>query len=142
MKHQITKNLTIGFLAKESGVGVETVRFYERKGLIKRPLKKDSGFRQYTFEDVRKIRFVKRAQDLGFTLREIKDLLELQVSSRATCGDLRKKADLKIAEVDGKIEDLKQMKESLKKFSNCCGTKNVSLKDCGILECFESEWKC
>mgnify|MGYP000673699022 CR=1 FL=1 len=68
--------MTIGKLAKEAGVGVETVRFYERKGLIQKPQKRESGFRTYSQEEVSRIRFIRRAQELGFTLREVKELVK------------------------------------------------------------------
>jgi DNA-binding transcriptional MerR regulator len=142
MKTKIQKPLTIGSLAKASGVGVETVRFYERKGLLKTPPKTGSGFRHYSNEDARKIRFIKRAQDLGFTLTEAKELLEMEVCSKATRPALKKKAEQKMTEVDSKIRDLKRMKESLKQFATACFTQNASIKDCGILECFEDANNC
>lgn len=133
-----TQNLTIGVLAEEAGVGVETVRFYERKGLIKKPAKKQSTYRQYSPEDAKRIRFIKRAQDLGFTLREIKDFFALNGDSSSTCGDIQKRAENKIIEVEAKIKDLQRMKRSLKELANACGDGKQALAECRILDCFES----
>lgn len=135
-------DLTIGKLAKESGVGVETVRFYERKGLIRKPIKRLSGFRHYQDDDARRIRFIKRAQELGFTLKEVKDLLDLNVNPRATCSDMSKKAETKVAEVEAKIKDLQRMKRSLKELAEACGESRKAVAQCRILDCFESGWKC
>ena len=135
------KQFTIGKLARESGVGVETVRFYERKGLVKRPSVKE-GFRKYTVEDAKRIRFIKRAQDLGFTLREIKGLLDLNSNPRSTCSDVKSQTDAKMKEVDGKIRDLQKMKKSLKNLFEACGDSKEALAHCQILDCFEPGWKC
>lgn len=142
MKAKNTKGMTIGTLAKDAGVGVETVRFYERRGLLKRPTKSGSAFRYYSEDDSRKISFIKRAQDLGFTLNEIKDILAMQINAKATCNDLQMKADVKIKEIELKIKDLKRMKQSLQTFAGACGTSNMSIQECGILECFKNDWKC
>jgi Hg(II)-responsive transcriptional regulator len=134
--------LTIGKLAKLSSVSVETVRFYERKGLIEQPSKHSGAFRHYDSNDALRIRFIKRAQDLGFTLAEIKDLLEFNSSPRATCSDVRTKAERKLAEVESKIKDLQRMKRSLKRLAEACGESKQAASQCQILNCFESGWKC
>lgn len=130
--------MTIGKVAKESGVGVETVRFYERKGLIQKP-KKSGGnaFRSYQPDDARKIRFIKRAQELGFTLREIKELLDLNASPRATCDDVRVRAEAKLEEIEAKIKDLKRMKQSLKALEDACNKSREAMACCRIMDCFE-----
>ncbi len=135
------KELTIGKLARAAGVGVETVRFYERRGLIKQPSSKE-GFRKYSEEDAKRIRFIKRAQDLGFTLKEIKGLLELNSNPRSTCSDVRNQTDAKISEVEEKIRDLKKMKKSLQILSEACGESKKAMIHCEILTCFEPGWKC
>lgn len=132
---------TIGKLAQLSGVGVETVRFYERLGLIKQPLVKE-GFRKYSEEDAQRIRFIKRAQDLGFTLKEIKALLELNANPRSTCSDVKDQTQAKMKEVDEKIRDLKKMKKSLERLSAACGEGKKAMAHCEILNCFEPGWKC
>ncbi len=129
--------MTIGKLAKEAGVGVETVRFYERKGLIRKPPKKDSGFRTYSEEEVTRIRFIRRAQELGFTLREVKELVELQSKRKMTGRQVQKKADQKIEEVRQKISDLKKMEQSLTQLSRLCGAGEQNAKECRFIDCFE-----
>ena len=135
------KQFTIGKLALAAGVGVETVRFYERKGLIKRPSVKE-GFRQYAEEDAKRIRFIKRSQDLGFTLKEIKGLFELNANPRAVCSDVGIQTDAKLKEIEKKIGDLRRMKKSLKELSDACGDGREALARCQILNCFEPGWKC
>ncbi len=140
MESKIQK-MTIGKLAKAAEVGVETIRFYERTGLLKQP-KAQGSFREYTTEDIKRIRFVKKTKELGFTLEEIKEILELNSSTKATCSDVKKKADSKLSEVEQKIKDLQKMKKSLKELSEACGDSKQALAQCQILNCFESGWKC
>lgn len=135
------KQFTIGKLAKESGVGVETVRFYERKGLIKKPNTKQ-GFRNYAEDDTKRILFIKHAQNLGFTLKEIKDLLELNTNPKATCDDVKQKAESKLQEVKEKIEKLEQMKKSLMDLSKACNVGKKAMACCQILDCFETNCQC
>ena len=132
------KQLTIGKLAEESGVGVETVRFYERKGLIKKPSTK-TGFRKYPEEDISRIRFIKRTQEIGFTLKEVQEILELNTSPKATCGDVQRIALLKIKEVEAKIRDLEKMKSSLKKIEKACEKSKAAIACCKITDCFEGK---
>ena len=129
-------HFTIGKLAKKAGVKIDTVRFYERKGLIKQP-SNTSGYRKYPLEDAIKIRFIKRTQELGFTLKEAKELLELKVSKTAKCSTVKEKTELKISEVELKIKDLRRIRKTLKNLSEACGRKNLSTTECPILESFE-----
>ena len=101
--------LTIGKLAKAAEVGVETIRFYERKGLLIQP-EKVGGFRYYSSDLVTKIRFIKRSQQLGFTLSETKELLELSVQSTSQCKDILLKTEQKIREIDEKMKGKKHRK--------------------------------
>jgi MerR family mercuric resistance operon transcriptional regulator len=134
--------LTIGALASDAGVNVETIRFYERKGLLNQPARHSSGYRQYPSEDSNRIRFIKRAQDLGFTLKEIAELLELNTDPGATCGDMRGQTERKLDEVEAKIKDLMRMKKSLKRLVDACGENKKAAQSCRILDCFERGWKC
>jgi len=129
--------MTIGKLAKSAGVGVETIRFYERKGLIKKPSKQDRGFRYYSKDEITRVRFVKRAQELGFTLREIKELLDIQSKKKMTGAQVQKKAQEKIVEIQQKIFDLRQMEQSLIKLSSVCGAGDQAIRECKIFDCFE-----
>ena len=130
-------DMTIGVLAKKSDVTVETVKFYEKEGILPKPLKPSSGFRSYPEDYISRIQFIRRAQELGFTLREVKELFKLKVDKKATCGQVMKKTDEKIVEVDRKIKDLLQMKKSLKQIRECCEDGSLILSECPILECFE-----
>jgi len=131
----MNEKLTIGKLAQASDIGVETVRFYERKGLIKQP-EKQGAFRYYSQDLIDRIKFIKRAQELGFTLKEVKELLELKIKNQSKCSDVLKKTESKILEIDEKISDLKKMKKSLKNLAQCCTSDDLPLSDCPILECF------
>lgn len=137
-----TQEMTIGILAKRSDVTVETVKFYEKEGLLPKPAKPSSGFRTYPEDYVSRISFIKRAQELGFTLREVKELFKLKVDNKATCGQVMKKTDAKIAEVDRKIKDLKQMRKSLLQIRDCCDDGTKTLTECPILDCFQTTGGC
>ena len=128
--------MKIGKLAQAAGVGVETIRFYERKGLIKRPVKRDGGFRYYNAEEAARIQFVKRAQELGFTLREVKELLELQSKRKITGREVKERAEEKIKEIRKKVSDLKQMEASLTKLSAVCGEGEQAIRECRVFDCF------
>jgi len=128
--------LTIGRVAKMAGVNIETIRYYERRGLIPRPPRRASGYRQYSEETVKRIRFIKHAKELGFSLREIGELLSLRVDERTSCADIRRKAESKIADIDSRIANLQRMKEALRRLtSECRGEGPVS--ECPILEALE-----
>ena len=132
------ETMTIGKLAKKADVGVETIRFYERKGLLKKPSAK-SGFRQYSVEDAQKIRFIKRAQELGFTLNEVQELLKINTNPKATCGDVQKLAEIKLTEVELKILDLQKIRSGLKKIEKACADSKEAVACCRITECFEGK---
>jgi MerR family transcriptional regulator, mercuric resistance operon regulatory protein len=129
--------MTIGKLAGKAGVGVETIRFYERKGLLKRPLKRENGFRHYSDQEVSRVRFIKRAQELGFTLREVKELLDIQLKKKITGGQVEQKAKEKIREIQKKISDLQRMESSLTKLARVCGEGEQAIRECRVFDCFE-----
>ena len=129
--------LTIGELAKQGQVHIETIRYYERRGLLPEPLRAQSGYRVFSFDDVRRVRFIKRAQELGFSLKEIKELFALQSKPRATRADVRKRAEEKIADIDEKLRDLQAMKESLQRLTTTCSGRGP-VSGCPILESFDS----
>ncbi len=130
--------LTIGQVAKRSGVGLETVRFYERKGLVEEPPRTVSGYRQYPEDVVSRIRFIRRAKELGFKLSEISELLSLRVDPDTTCADVRKQTELKLADVKEKIRALERIKTALKRLAvSCVGTGPTS--ECPILEAMDSQ---
>ncbi len=125
--------LKSGELAKRAGVNVETLRFYERKGLLPKPPRQGSGYRQYPVESARLIRFIKRAQELGFSLREIRELLALRVQPGVTCAEVREKAERKISDVRRKLADLRAIERALKKLTASCSGLGPAT-DCPILE--------
>lgn len=127
--------LTIGKLAKACDVNIETVRFYERRGILKQP-KKQGAFRFYPDEYIERIRFIKRSQELGFTLNEINELLDLKIKNHSKCSDVLARTEVKILEITKKIEDLKKIKKSLQSLAACCEDGTIALSDCPILECF------
>ena len=131
-------NLKTGELAKRAGVNVETLRFYERKGLLPKPPQRASGYREYPTESVRLIRFIKRAQELGFSLAEVRELLALRVQPGTTCPEVRERAERKILDVRQKIADLKAIERALTKLTVTC-TGSGPLSECPILENLDGE---
>jgi Cu(I)-responsive transcriptional regulator len=114
------KPLTIGEVARRAGVGVETVRFYEREGLLEPPARRPSGYRQYQADAVTRLCFIRRAKELGFTLKEIADLLALRLDPSATADDVRRRALAKVADVDERIRDLRRIRRTLQKLADAC----------------------
>jgi MerR family transcriptional regulator, mercuric resistance operon regulatory protein len=135
------EKLTIGKLAQMAGVGVETVRFYQRKDLLREPTA-TGGFRTYSEEDAQRITFIKKAQELGFSLSEVQQLLELNTRPRVTCGSVKKKALEKISEIDAKITSLQKMRNSLEKISCACDSQHDDFKQYKVQECFELGLNC
>jgi DNA-binding transcriptional MerR regulator len=116
-----SKPMTIGQVAKLAGVGVETIRFYEREGLLNKPKRKESGYRMFENEAVTRIRFIKNVKELGFSLKEIRELLFLRVDSRATATEVKKRVDSKIEQIDRRINDLKRVRNALAQLSRSVG---------------------
>jgi MerR family mercuric resistance operon transcriptional regulator len=126
--------VTIGEAARQAGVGVETIRFYERRGLVEQPRKpQGSGFRSYTPEQIERIKFIRQAQQLGFSLREIQELLSLRADPKADCSMIRAQAAAKLDEVRRKIEQLHQIGSALEALIAVCPGRG-SLKACSILD--------
>jgi MerR family transcriptional regulator, mercuric resistance operon regulatory protein len=127
----MTEKITIGRLAAAANVNVETVRFYQRSGLIEEPARPYRGYRTYGKDDVRRIRFIKRAQLLGFTLDEITSLLKLE--GLRTCSDTRNLAATKLAIVEAKLGDLLAMKVALATMIAQCDSQD-STRGCPIIQ--------
>ncbi|MBL4596792.1 MAG: MerR family transcriptional regulator [Robiginitomaculum sp.] len=130
---------TIGKLAKSCDVKVDTIRHYEQKGLLLPLDRTASGYRVYSSNSVKRLRFVRKAQHLGFTLEEIRELLELSENSDADCADIREKARMKSDAIEKRISDLISIKKSLVELSKYCPGKGVSLSECSILKHFYEE---
>jgi len=125
--------MTIGQVARLTGVSVETIRFYEKEGLVDEPERNPSGYRQYPDETIKRILFIQRAKGIGFTLREIHDLLSIQEKPEACCGDVLIRAESKMAEIEAKIDELQRMKNALHKLTIKCASDS-SLDNCPILD--------
>jgi MerR family mercuric resistance operon transcriptional regulator len=134
------KGLTIGQVAKMGGVNIETIRYYERQGLLPLPPRRESGYRQYPEDTINRVRFIKRAQELGFSLKEVAELLSLRVGLNTTCGDVRKIADGKIAEIEGKIRTLERMRDALTHLVETC-EESRQAEECPILWAFDNDEK-
>src|SRR5215469_7472030 len=128
-----TQPLTVGRLAREVGINLETVRFYERKGLLPKPPRSASGYRLYSLDTARRLKFIKRAQQLGFSLLEIRELLALRMSPQANNAEIRRRTELKIADIESKIKTLESMREALQKLARSCSQCAPDSK-CPILE--------
>ena len=128
----------IGKAAELAGVNKETIRYYERRKLIPEPDRMDSGYRLFSRRHVDQIRFIKRAQELGFTLSEIEDLLNLKMDEGTTCSEIKREAELKYQDVVFKIEDLQRIKKTLTELIDACSGSGPK-GDCPILEALEGE---
>lgn len=127
------ETLTIGQVAKRAGVGLETVRFYEREGLIEAPPRRPSGYRAYPPQTVARVRFIRTAKDLGFSLKEIGELLSLRVDPVGSCGEVKTIAVTKIAGIDERIGALRRMRRTLQKLIAACDARKPT-SQCPILE--------
>ncbi len=134
----MAQEMTIGKLAKEVGVNIETVRYYERRRLLTPTDRKPSGYRLYDGEALKRLRFIRNAQALGFTLHEIRELLNLRVSSSASCGDVQRKAQAKLKQVEEKIRDLQALGRPLRALIQACWVGQPTDR-CPILRSFEGE---
>jgi len=136
----MASDLTIGKLAKQVGVNIQTVRYYERRRMLSPATRTSSGYRLYGEEALRRLRFIKNAQALGFTLREIADLLSLRVSSTARCGDVQRKAQAKLKQVENKVHDLPALGRSLRGLIHACRAGQPTDR-CPILKSMEEHRK-
>jgi MerR family mercuric resistance operon transcriptional regulator len=132
VRSQATQSLTIAKLAAAGGVGVETVRFYQRKNLLQTP-SRESGVRRYGTEDLRQLRFIRQAQAAGFTLEEIRELMALDSSEDRERA--RELASARIKALDGRIAELKRARDSLRRLARECG--HGSKGPCPILASFD-----
>lgn len=125
--------MRIGELAIHAGVTAQTLRYYERRGLLGANRRTASGYRDYGLNAVRQVRFIRRAQDLGFTLDEIGDLLGLWADSSKSCSAVEKRASATLERIEGKIADLREMGDALSKYVSACRNQ-TSLQQCPLLE--------
>ncbi len=132
------ETLRTGEVAARAGVNIQTLRYYERRGLIPEPERRASGYRGYPSDAVHIIRFIKRAQELGFTLAEIEELLRMRSDQTASCAEVRAAAQAKIDNIDLRIRSLRAMKRALAILVGSC-TSDGSARKCPILEALDEK---
>ena len=130
---------TIGEISARARVRVATMRYYERRGLVPRPPRSVSNYRLYPEDTVRRVRFIKRAQELGFSLKEIKELLTLRAASGTRCEQVRERAAAKIKDIEEKVESLRAMRTALSRLIVECAGQGPVTKGCPILEALDEK---
>ncbi|HSG46555.1 MAG TPA: heavy metal-responsive transcriptional regulator [Longimicrobiales bacterium] len=128
--------MRIGELAEMAGVGVQTVRYYERRGLLPEPSREESGYRKYADGDLARLRFIVKAKSLGFTLSEIRDLLALRVDPGSTADDVRRRAQSKLDGVDARLRDLGRIRDALSRLVETCQAHGDA-EECALLHALE-----
>jgi len=132
------RSLKIGEVARQAGVNLDTIRYYERQGLLPAPPRAASNYRAFPPDTVRRVRFIKHAQELGFTLSEIKDLLSLRAHPQGRCADVYRRAEAKIADIDLKMRALAAVQQALAGLmAQCLGKQAVT--DCPILDAIDRD---
>lgn len=130
---QMLRPYKIGTVATAAGVNVQTLRYYEQVGLIAKPSRTEGGFRLYAPETIRRVRFIKKAQALGFSLEEVRELLALDESPETTCRDVRDRVDAKVASIDAMLRQLKQLRRALVDLGGRCPSDASSKRACPLL---------
>lgn len=125
--------MQIGQLAQQAGVAIDTVRYYERQGLLPPPQRRASGYREYGAQDVSRLRFIRRAKDLGFTLQEIQDLLKLSASRHADRAEVRALARHRLTDIEHRLRELEAMRVALANLVRHC-SGHGPVDDCPIIE--------
>lgn len=126
--------MRISELAERAGVNVQTVRYYERRGLLDDPRDRGSGYREYTDAMLDRLRFIRRAQELGFTLAEIDELLALRLDRDTTAADVKARAESKIAQIEAKLRDLERIRHALTHLAGRCRGGRGPVGDCPLLD--------
>ncbi len=124
--------MKIGELANHVGVNIQTVRYYERRGLLPEPERTESGYREYDEHDIHRMEFILRAKDLGFTLTEIRELMDLRVDPDRTAEDVRARALEKIADTESKIRDLEEIRGGLRRLVGLCEAHGP-VEECALM---------
>lgn len=130
--------MKIGELAQRAGIGIDTVRYYERQGLLPPPVRQASGYRSYVAPDIDRLRFVRRAKGLGFTLQEIRDLLALSGRREDDMGSLKASATEKLAVVEAKLAELTRIRDGLRTLVESC-PGHGALEQCPILNALDED---
>ncbi|MBL4853020.1 MAG: heavy metal-responsive transcriptional regulator [Robiginitomaculum sp.] len=129
-------SIAIGQLAKAGNVNIDTVRYYERKNLLLPETRTPSGYRQYSQGSIRRLRFIRKAQGLGFSLKEIGKMLDISGNSNAECGNIKQYAEKKINDIQTRISDLQKIRDGLRQIAQACPGGDSPLENCTILEHF------
>ena len=127
------ETMRIGDFARKAGVNVQTVRYYERRGLLPEPDRRASGYREYSPACLERLQFIRRSQDLGFTLAEIEELLSLRTDPHTTAADVKTRAEAKIADIGARIQDLRQIQHALEHLAGQCRGGRGPAGDCPLL---------
>src|SRR2546423_3290773 len=130
--------LSLGRLPRRAGLGVKTVRFYEREALLGEPPRRASGYRQYSEQAVTRLHFIKRAQKLGFSLKEITELLLLRVDAETSCDEVKQRTEAKLAEVERKMVELQRMRQALLQVASLCTGQGPTGR-CPMLEALDQQ---
>ncbi|WP_448098210.1 heavy metal-responsive transcriptional regulator [Luteibacter yeojuensis] len=125
--------LTIGRIAQSAGVAIDTIRFYEREGLLPEPRRRPSGYREYDQSAVSRLRFIRRAKDLGFTLEEIRELLALSADRHGGVEGVRERAAARLHAIDERIAELQRVRDGLAELVEACPGHGAP-EDCPILK--------
>ncbi len=131
------KGMTIGELARRAGVHLETIRYYERVGVMPSPERSSAGYRLYRSEDLRRLNFIRRAKELGFTLREIRELFDLRMEPSTTCEDVRLRALEKVRTIEQRLRELEQMRRALQRLAATC-TGRGPAGECPFLDALDA----
>lgn len=131
-------SITIGQVAAQVGVNVQTVRYYERRGLLAAPQRTASGYRQYAEDAVSRLRFIKHAQELGFSLKDVQELLNLRVRRGTACDAVERSTRQQVERIQLKIRSLQRMEETLERLAAACNARRPT-GACPILEALEDD---
>lgn len=140
MNARVEPHITIGAVARRAGVGIDTIRYYEREGLLPEPRRRVSGYRDYAPDVVGRLRFIRRAKDLGFTLEGIRELLALSTDRERGVKGVKQRAEARLGEVEQRIRELRRMKRGLKQLIDAC-PGHGPLEHCPILRALGREDK-
>ena len=131
--------MRIGELSKKTGIATDTLRYYEKEGLISPAIRSSNGYRQYNQDSYQQLQFINRAKDVGFTLKECRELLAIFKQRNAhTCEDVKSLTVIKLQQIEQRMQDLKNMHTTLQQIGDACCGGDVSAINCTILNCFES----
>ena len=127
------ETMRIGEFARKAGVNVQTVRYYERRGLLPEPERRESDYREYTSDCLERLHFIRRTQELGFTLSEIEELLALRTDPHTAAADVKQRAEAKVVDIEAKIADLRQIQHALEHLAGQCRGGKGTTGDCPLL---------